>query len=168
MSALYQVGKAAAGKPSDWLVGVPAGYAGNLTNVWSSNLAKLAPEDSTWMRRALSEVKVGEKFSLGTGPGFGVASLFGGFNYLQDRASGMTVAHAAVRNGAAVVVGTIAQAPFDATGVGIPAGLLVGGAASNLTAKTVDVAWEPVAQSVETVRKLGGSASVVLSHRGLG
>ena len=167
-SALYQIGKAAAGKPEDWAVAAASNYSSHLLNGAMKSARPGTVGSPAWVQKTVGEIKVG-KLPFGSAPGLGVTGLFGFVSFLSDNAKpGMTTAHAAVRNGSAVVVGTVVTAYTELTVVGAPGGFVVGTAASNLTAKGVDVLWEAVPQSAARVQELGGAANVVLSHRGVG
>ncbi len=160
-AAVYQIGKAALGEQKDWFIGLPAGYAGKLID-GSAELARPGVKGApALVQKAVGEVKLG-KLSLGTPGGLGVSGLASGVSFLIDQNKpGMTTAHAAVRNGAALVVGTLASAPFDASVVGIPAGLVVGSGAGNLTAAGVDVVWEPLVAAQEAFSEAGGPGAAM-------
>ena len=167
-SALYQIGKAAAGKPDDWAVAAASSYSSTLLNGAMKAARPGTVEAPAWVQKTVGEIKAG-KLSFGSAPGLGVTGLFGFVSFLNDSEKpGMTTAHAVVRNGSAVVVGAVATAYTELTVVGAPGGFVVGTAASNLTAKGVDVLWDAVPQSAARVQQLGGAANVVLSHRGVG
>lgn len=163
----YWIGQAALGNREDWITGVPIGYASTLIDA-SSELARPGVKGAPpLVQKAVGEIKLG-KLSLGSPGGVGVSGLASGVSFLIDRNKpGMTTAHAAVRNGAALVVGTLASAPFDATVLGIPAGIVVGTASGNVTAALVDLAWDPGDQAQQIVKGFGGPG-VGLSHRAMG
>lgn len=160
-TALYQIGKATVGDKKDWLFATSSAYTSTLINGAAELARPGAAEAPSWVQKTVGEVKMG-KLSLGSAGGLGLSGMFQGVSFLTDlNKPGMTTTHAVVRNGAALVANTLAQAPFDATVVGIPAGIAFGAVAANATAATVDAVWEPLSTAQEVFTEAGGPGAAM-------
>lgn len=164
-SALYQIGKAALGEQKDWVFGVPTGYATVLLDGVSEAARPGTVGAPSWVQKTVGEIKMG-KLPLGSVSGLSASGVGAGVSFLIDQNKpGMTTTHAAVKNGVALFVGTLASAPFDATVVGIPAGIVVGTGAGNLAGAGVDLVWEPMAKSQEIFSAAGGPGAAMKAAR---